>query len=131
MHKLVVVGLVMIGLLAITPLAVGAQPAQPNEAWIPGLASFLIPGLGQLMNGQTDKAVLHFGVDVAILVGGEYLTEVTYNPHELFGSRFVFIVLAAHLAWSLYSGYDAYTVAKEKGFTLGFTDDGLSLAYNF
>ncbi len=129
MHKLVVVGLVMIGLLAITPLAVGAQPAQPNEAWIPGLASFLIPGLGQLMNGQTDKAVLHFGVDVAIWVGGGYIARLI-SPYYYWYEGYSIVGLA-HLAWSLYSGYDAYTVAKEKGFTLGFTDDGLSLAYNF
>lgn len=131
MHKLAMVGLVMIGLLAITPLAAGAQPAQPNEVWIPGLASFLIPGLGQLMNGQTDKAVLHFGVDVAIVVGGYYLASMTYNPYSLFPNRGFALLGLAHLAWSLYSEYDAYTVAKEKGFTLGLTDGGLTLSYNF
>ncbi len=83
------------------------------------------------MNDQPDKAILHFGVDVAIVVGGYYLASMTYNPYSLFPNRGFALVGLAHFAWSLYSGYDAYTVAKEKGFTLGFSGDGLTLSYNF
>ncbi|HDJ30195.1 MAG TPA: hypothetical protein ENF29_03990 [Candidatus Acetothermia bacterium] len=99
-----------------------------TEAWVPGFASFLIPGLGQLLLDEPDKAILHFGVDVAILVGGGYVASIMspyywYSGYSLVG--------LAHLAWSLYSGYDAYTTAKEKGFTLGFSGEGLTLSYNF
>lgn len=121
--------LVGIVLLAIASLASTTAVAQSQtEAWVPGLASFLIPGLGQLLLDEPDKAILHFGVDVAILVGGGYVASIMspyywYSGYSLVG--------LAHLAWSLYSGYDAYTTAKEKGFTLGFSGDGLTLSYNF
>ena len=128
MHKLIVIGLVVILMLAVTPLVSGAQATKSNDAWIPGLASFLVPGLGQWMNDQPDKAIMYFGVDVAIWIGGGYIASIMpiyywYEGYSLVG--------LAHLAWSLYCGYDAYTVAKEKGFTLGFNSDGLTLAYNF
>ena len=128
MHKTIVIGLVVVALMGIAPLVAGAPATQPNEAWIPGLASFLIPGLGQLMNNQPDKAILHFGVDVAIWVGGGYIASLMPGYYWYEGYSLVGL---AHLAWSLYSGYDAYTVAKKQGFTLGFTGDGLTLAYNF
>ena len=121
--------LVGIVLLAIASLASTTAVAQSQtEAWVPGLASFLIPGLGQLLLDEPDKAILHFGVDVAILVGGGYVASIMspyywYSGYSLVG--------LAHLAWSLYSGYDAYTTAKEKGFTLGFSGEGLTLSYNF
>jgi len=121
--------LVGIVLLAIASLASTTAVAQSQtEAWVPGFASFLIPGLGQLLLDEPDKAILHFGVDVAILVGGGYVASIMspyywYSGYSLVG--------LAHLAWSLYSGYDAYTTAKEKGFTLGFSGEGLTLSYNF
>ena len=121
--------LVGIVLLAIASLASTPAVAQSQtEAWVPGFASFLIPGLGQLLLDEPDKAILHFGVDVAILVGGGYVASIMspyywYSGYSLVG--------LAHLAWSLYSGYDAYTTAKEKGFTLGFSGEGLTLSYNF
>jgi len=40
--------------------------AQTDDAWIPGLGSFVLPGLGQLLNDQMDRALVHFGVSVAI-----------------------------------------------------------------
>ncbi len=130
MGKLSLIGLVLLGMLIVIPFAANARPAQANDAWIPGLASFLVPGAGQLMNGQTDKAVLHFSVDVVIWVGGEYITRLIFPDYYWWHEGYSIVGLA-HLAWALYSGYDAYTVAKEKGFTLGFTDDGLTLSYDF
>ena len=129
MHKLVVVGLVLIGALIMWSGIASAQPVQTDEAWVPGLASFLIPGLGQLLLDEPDKAILHFGVDVAILVGGGFITSVVSPIYDWYWGYS--LVGLAHLTWSFYSGYDAYTTAKEKGFTLGLTDDGLTLSYNF
>jgi len=120
------VGVLVIAIVAMSGMLASAQTR--NEAWIPGLASFLIPGLGQLLNDEPDKAILHFGVDVAILVGGGYLSSLM-SPYYWYSGYS--IVGLAHLAWSLYSGYDAYTVAKEKGFSIGLTGDGLTLSYSF
>ena len=123
MKRGVVVLVVLAGLLAVMGTNVTAQE---SDAWIPGIASFLIPGLGQLLNDEFNKAIIHFGVDVAILAAGTYVVSLLpWSPYR-YG-----IVGLAHLAWSLYSGYDAYTVAKKTGFTIGFTEDGLTLAYHF
>lgn len=124
--KYALVGVLVIVIASMSSMSVTAQTQ--SEAWIPGLASFLIPGLGQLLNDEPDKAILHFGVDVAILVGGGYISSLM-SPYYWYSGYS--IVGLAHLAWSLYSGYDAYTVAKEKGFSIGFTGGGLTLSYNF
>ena len=123
MKKTLVVLVVVGGLLA--GMAAGAS-AQPTETWIPGLASLLIPGLGQLLNDEVNKAILHFGVDVAINVAGYYAAvflPLGYYGYPVWG--------LAHLGWALFSAYDAYDVAKAQGFSLGLTDDGLTLSYRF
>jgi len=97
--------------------------AQTDEAWIPGLASFVLPGLGQLLNDQVSKAIIHFGVDVAIIGLGYYVG--SFMP---FG---YYAIPALHLGWALFSGFDAYNVAKEQGFTIGLVENGFAISYNF
>jgi hypothetical protein len=125
MVKRLVVALLIVGGLVST-LGLGVGAAENREVWIPGLASFIIPGLGQLLNDQMDKAIVHFLVDVAINVGGYYLTWM--GPFGWYGAP---VWGLAHLGWALYSGYDAYTVAKQRGFSIGLTEDGLTLAWHF
>jgi hypothetical protein len=120
MKKVLVLGCVLAGMLLVSLGTLAAS----SDAWIPGLASFVVPGLGQLINDQMDKAILHFVVGVGIgalgygigwyvLPGAWYLTPALY------------------FAWSLYSAYDAYTVAKENHFTLGFVERGIGFSVDF
>ena len=124
MKKRVGVVCVIVSLLAV---AFGAA-AQPNEAWIPGVASLVLPGLGQFLNDQVDKAFLHLGIAIALDVGAYYV--VSLLPFGGYGYSYSLAGLA-HLLWGLYSGYDAYTVAKDRGFTIGVTEDGLTFAVSF
>lgn len=58
---------------AVVALGVGGLGRQePNPIpLIHGIASFAIPGLGQYLNGEYNKALVHFGVAVGIgIVGG-------------------------------------------------------------
>lgn len=123
MRKFIVALCVGVILLVST---VGAV-AQTNDAWIPGLASFVIPGLGQLINDEMDRAILHFGIAVALNVAGYYTASLLPIPY--FYSYPVVGLL--HLGWSLYSGFDAYDVAKTQGFRLGFVDNGIGFAVSF
>ena len=100
--------------------------AQTNDAWIPGLASFVIPGLGQVLNDQIDKAILHFGVAVVLNVGGYYVAALL--PFSYFSYPLVGLI---HLGWAAYSGLDAYGVAKDTGFRLGLVEDGIGFAFSF
>jgi len=123
-----VVVVLVIGLLAVMAASSFAQTAPRTDAWVPGLASFIIPGLGQLLNDQMDKAIIHFGVAVGISVGGSLISSVLFYNGFWYGYS---ITAAAYLVWSAYSGLDAYNVAKDQGFSLGMTEDGLTLSYNF
>ena len=119
MRKLIVALCVGVLLLVTT---FGAS-AQTNEAWIPGLGSFVIPGLGQLLNDQMDRAIIHFGVSVAVwtlgFYGGIYFPPLAYATPAL------------ALGWHIYSGLDAYNVAKDQGFTLGLVENGIGFAVSF
>jgi len=122
MKKCVGVVGVVLGLLALT---FGAL-AQPSEAWIPGVASLVLPGLGQFLNDEVDKAFLHLGIAIAIDVGAYYVASLlpfSYYAYPIVG--------LAHLAWGLYSGYDAYTVAKERGFTIGLVENAVGFSVRF
>ena len=123
-----VVVVLVIGLLAVMAASSFAQTAPRTDAWVPGLASFIIPGLGQLLNDQMDKAIIHFGVAVGISVGGSLISSVLSYNGFWYGYS---VVAAAYLVWSAYSGLDAYNVAKDQGFSLGMTENGLTLSYDF
>ena len=117
-----VVVCVVFGLLALT---FGAS-AQPNQAWIPGVASLVLPGLGQFLNDEVDKAFLHLGIAIALDIGAYYaaaLLPFSYYSYPLVG--------LVHLAWGLYSGLDAYNVAKDRGFTIGVVKNGFGFSYSF
>jgi len=124
MRKMVVALLVLASLLVLTVGAVGEN----NDAWIPGLASLVVPGLGQFINDQLDKAFLHFGVAIAIDVGTYYLTSLLPYPYGYYSYPLVGL---AHLGWAVYSAYDAYSVAKEQNFTIGLNENGIGFSYNF
>jgi len=122
MKKVAVVLCVIVALLATT---FGAM-AQSDDAWIPGLASFVLPGLGQLLNDEMDKAILHFGIAVAVDVGAYYLAALlpfTYYTAPIIG--------LAHLAVGVFSGLDAYNVAKDTGFSIGLIENGIAVSYSF
>ena len=123
MRKLIVTLCVGVILLVGT---VGAV-AQTNDAWIPGLASFVLPGLGQFINGQTDKAILHLGIAIAVDVGAYYATTILPISY-LYSAPLIGLV---HLGWATYSGLDAHGVAKEQGFRLGLVEDGIGFAFSF
>jgi hypothetical protein len=106
-------------------LAFGAT-AQPNEAWIPGVASLVLPGLGQFLNDEVGKAFLHLGIAVALDVGAYYVA--TLLPFSFYTYPLVGLV---HLAWGLYSAYDAYSVATDQGFTFGVVENGFAFSYSF
>ncbi|MDD5646071.1 MAG: hypothetical protein PHW86_02745 [Candidatus Bipolaricaulis sp.] len=117
MKRVLVLGVLVLGLL-VTGISVSAA----TEAWIPGVASLFIPGFGQLLNDQMEKAIFHFVVGVAIYSLGfgfmGYYTPLAYLTPTI------------ALAWGIYSGYDAYTVAKRQGFTIGFVPGGIGVGYS-
>lgn len=119
MKKILVVASIVTALLVVT---LGAS-AQMNEAWIPALGSFVVPGLGQLLNDQIDQAIIHFGVSVAIWTAGFY-SATLFTPMAL-------VTPALALGWHAYSGYNAYTVAQDQGFTIGLIPGGIAFAGSF
>jgi len=119
MKKVLVLGCVMVGMLLVSFGSLAAS----SDAWIPALGSFVLPGLGQLLNDQMDKAILHFAVGVGIGAVGFGLGWY-FNP-------LWYVTPALYLGWAIYSGYDAYTVAKKSNFTLGFVENGVGFSYTF
>jgi len=113
----------VVAVVALSVLFVAFGASAQDDAWIPGLASFVLPGLGQILNDQVDKAILHFGVDIAIVAVGYYVG--TLMPFAYYA------IPALHLGWALYSGLDAYNVAKDQGFSIGLVENGITFSYTF
>ncbi|MGC9530170.1 MAG: hypothetical protein ACP5G2_06110 [Candidatus Bipolaricaulaceae bacterium] len=86
----------------------------PLTPLVHGAASLLLPGLGQYLNGEYDKALTHFLVDVALVVGASWAS--TFLPYY-FPSYLV--ITAAHTLWALHSAIDAYqTALQQEGLSL-------------
>gem|GEM_PF-439098 len=114
MGKVTMVLVVVLGVLALFPL-IGAAQGGPRDPVVYGLASFLIPGLGQYLNGEPDKALVHFLVAVAIPTVGYYMAFIALNPF------LAYVTPLAQLGWSIYSALDAYNVAKGYNEAHGFS----------
>jgi hypothetical protein len=70
---------------------------------VPAAASFVLPGVGQAINGQGGKALKVFGV--AIATGAAFLTGL-----PLLGG----VIGIAHLVTHVYAVGDAYVIARKK-----------------
>jgi len=70
---------------------------------VPAAASFAVPGVGQLINGQGKKALGVFGV--ALATGAAFMTGL-----PLLGG----VIGVAHLATHAYAVGDAYFQARKK-----------------
>jgi hypothetical protein len=73
---------------------------------VPSVASFILPGSGQLINDQPDKALTHFVVGIGIYS--------SYTFTFLYRSPLFRVIPLLNLAWSGYSAYDAYQVASDR-----------------
>jgi len=111
-------------LLVIALLAAGfsstARAREDLSPIVPAIASFVIPGSGQLVNDQPNKALAHFVVGVGV-------SSVYYLPFNPIWR----VLPALQLAWHGYSSYDAYQVASgRKGSifdaSIGFEDTDYS-----
>jgi hypothetical protein len=108
----VVLLLVGLSLLVFVPqegMAQGREEeALTSDPFLYGLASFILPGLGQYLNGQRGKAIAHFLIAVAIPVTCYYAAFFT-SPLPIFP-----ICTLLSLAWHAYSGIDAYETAATR-----------------
>jgi hypothetical protein len=70
---------------------------------VSGIASFLIPGVGQLINGETDKALGMFAVFA--------VTGIAFLAHlPIVGG----LMVLAHAGMHVVSGVDGYIQGKKK-----------------
>ena len=84
-----------------------------------GIASFLVPGLGQILCGETERGLMFFGgflggqlIGIAIIAYG---ANFNYSSSAAFGTFFsAYAILAGSFAVGIYSIVDAVRVAKVK-----------------
>lgn len=122
--------IVVVVLAAVVGLGMtGWGRQEPNPIpLIHGIASFAIPGLGQYLNAEYDKALVHFAVDVGLIALGRLvLWPLVYSISPWYGYG---VLALPHTLWALYSGWDAYTVALEReGLTLRVSPTGFVLSF--
>jgi len=115
------------GLVAFGATGLGRQDPSPVPL-IHGLASFVIPGLGQYLNEEYDKALTHFAVGVGLGVAGPLLLSPLAAGLPWYYRTTLWVL--PYFAWSLYSGWDAYTVAlRREGLALRISPTGFSLSF--
>ncbi|MFP4135731.1 MAG: hypothetical protein ACLFN7_01845 [Candidatus Acetothermia bacterium] len=101
-----IVGMLVITALILSTMASTGTAQNDMSAIVPAIASFFIPGSGQLINDQPNKALTHFVVGVGI-------SSIYYFP-AINTSPMNRLVVPVYLAWSGYSAYDAYHVADDR-----------------
>jgi len=99
-------GIFLVVLTVLIVFDVGPLYAQEAEAeinpdcdpFLGGLASFVIPGWGQWLNGEKDKALVHITVGMGLSVTAFLLR----YPFSL-------VVAGVRTLWGLYSTFDAFS----------------------
>ena len=94
-----------------------AQPGDPYSPSWAGIASFLIPGLGQAVAGEWGRGTLFFLANFGLGIG----TAVTYygmmnyrEPYKTNNTKYFIAITAVRLAIDIWSIADAVKVAKIK-----------------
>jgi len=111
------VGLLLIFALLAAGFSTTARAQEDLSPIVPAIASFVLPGSGQLVNDQPDKALTHFVVEVGIS-SVYYFSAISRTPIWR-------VMPALQLAWHGYSSYDAYQVATDRRGSI--FDTGLEL----
>lgn len=97
--------------------------SDPYKPWLMGGCSLFIPGLGQVLEGETTTGLLMFGANVGINLISRSLGEVKYNSYTgqdelVFKSngeqRFALLLAVGSIALNIWSVVDASKTAKIK-----------------
>jgi len=115
MRKTALLSLLVMVLVSSSFAAIAKDAEGPRNPLLMGLASFVIPGLGQAIQGDFEKGLTHFLIAVAIGVGGGYLAYLT--PYGFITP----VIVGAHLVWAIYSAVDSYQMAVEFNKTHGYS----------
>lgn len=114
MRRVVLLSLLATILVSFGFQAIAKDAEGPRNPLLMGLASFVVPGLGQVIQGDFEKGLTHFLIAVAIGVGGGYLAYLT--PYGFIAP----VIMGAHLVWAIYSAVDSYQMAVEFNKTRGY-----------
>lgn len=74
---------------------VSQLPAKPRKWWIAGFLSLLVPGLGQLYNGQAKKAILFYLLAEGLPLLWAILIVVLPSVYAVIGA--ILLIVAVHL----------------------------------
>jgi len=105
---------VLIGLTSIQSVVAAQDIEQARSPLLYGLSSFLIPGLGQLLQDEDQKAAIHFGVALLIPIAGAIASWVSPVPDLVLA-----ITGVGSVSWAFLSAVDAYRLAKDFNAALG------------
>lgn len=101
-----ILGLLVVSCLLFNLIGFTAVAKDNLSPAVPAIASFILPGSGQLLNDELNKALTHFVIGVGLYSA--------YALPYVWRSPLYRILPVLNLAWSGYSAYDAYQVAKDK-----------------
>jgi hypothetical protein len=117
-----ILAVLLIGMILLTLLPTAGMArvrVSPRNPLLYGLASFILPGVGQFLNDEPDKALVHFVVAVAlptvVTIVGHFFP--WHLQHALLG--------LLSLGWHTYSAIDAYRTADRFNARHGFAVNSL------
>ena len=115
MHTIaIIVGAILITAVGIESEAWGAECRFRGDPIVPGLGSLLLPGLGQFLNGEDGKGLVHLVVAIALptvtLLAGDLLWPASPTMARILRR----ITPLLYLGWAVQSAVDAYQVAGRR-----------------
>lgn len=124
MIKTILFGLLVFVFVAAFSQETFAQSEAERSPILYGVGSFFIPGLGQLLQEEPEKAAIHFIVALGIPVAG-WLAALASPVSDLV----TFATGLASLGWGVLSGIDAYRLAQQHNDNNGFSQLENTFAY--
>ena len=80
---------------------------------VPAIGSLILPGLGQLANGEDTKALIHLGIATGIPLGLSVLNAISETDFLRLDSVIGLAVVVVQLAWHSFSALDAHQISSD------------------
>lgn len=107
----------VVALLIVLGLGINSWAAEcrlRSDPLIPGVGSLIIPGLGQVLNGEDVKGLTHLVIAIALPTVALIASNMLYPASPTIAGTLSLVAPLLYLGWAAQSAVDAYQVSSSR-----------------